>query len=232
VLVYLLGLLGIGVGVRFLRTRERERSRLWWGVAMVLWGAGGAAGGNELPGVQLCDQVRGPDHVCVDQLVGGVVSDPHHVQLQRPDAGRGPRRRRRDLAAGALVLLGGDGLLYVLVVLTGAFLPNRRLVSFELLVLFATPMVLALLALSARRYTRSASGADLAQVGTWLWLGVTVGAYYAYLSSGATERLWRQGVWFSENDVLHVGLILWVIYMARVVAPRLRDRPETPSSLR
>jgi hypothetical protein len=232
VLVYLLGLLGIGVGVRFLRTRERERSRLWWGVAMVLWGAGALLAGTSYQAFSYAIKCAGRTTCAwtswweVSFLILTMCSFSA-LMLAGAHAGAvGTWRRVLSFCSAAMALL------YALVVLTGAFLPNRLLVSFELLVLFATPMVLALLALSARRYTRSASGADLAQVGTWLWLGVTVGAYYAYLSSGATERLWRQGVWFSENDVLHVGLILWVIYMARGVAPRLRDRPETPSSLR
>ena len=31
------------------------------------------------------------------------------------------------------------------------------------------------------------------------------------------------GVYFSENDVLHVGMILWLIYVWRVVGRHLRD---------
>ena len=44
---------------------------------------------------------------------------------------------------------------------------------------------------------------------------------------GATQTLWVRGVWFSENDVLHIGLIVWMIYLARVVAPRVVDAAGT-----
>jgi hypothetical protein len=63
-------------------------------------------------------------------------------------------------------------------------------------------------------------------VGTWLWLGLTVGAYYLYLVLGVTQALRTRGIWFSENDVLHVGLIAWMLFIAFVVAPRLSDMPE------
>jgi hypothetical protein len=67
---------------------------------------------------------------------------------------------------------------------------------------------------------------DLALVGTWLWLGLAVGAYYLYLVLGVTQALWTRGIWFSENDVLHVGLIVWMLFIAVVVAPRLSDMAE------
>ena len=64
---------------------------------------------------------------------------------------------------------------------------------------------------------------DLALLGAWAWLVLTLGAYFLYLMLGITPTLWARGVWFSENDVLHIGLIVWMIYLALVVAPRVRD---------
>ena len=64
---------------------------------------------------------------------------------------------------------------------------------------------------------------DLALLGAWAWLALTLAAYFGYLMAGITQILWARGVWFSENDVLHIGLIVWMIYLARVVAPRVRD---------
>jgi hypothetical protein len=65
---------------------------------------------------------------------------------------------------------------------------------------------------------------DRALLVTWAWLVVTIAAYFFYLISGLTQSLWAQHVWFSENDVLHIGLIIWMVYIVLVVALRVEDQ--------
>ena len=72
-------------------------------------------------------------------------------------------------------------------------------------------------------------------MGTWpipirMLLLVQV-AYYAYWASGLTQALWDSGngVYFSENDVLHIGFILWLVYLLWRVGPTLDDQ-EAPSA--
>ena len=61
-------------------------------------------------------------------------------------------------------------------------------------------------------------------------------AYFGYYAAGVTEALWDDGngFYFSANDVLHIGLIAWLVYVAVALGPTLRDlqRPETQASSR
>ena len=66
---------------------------------------------------------------------------------------------------------------------------------------------------------------DLALVGTWLGLCLIVAVYFIYLIMGVTEQLWEKGLWFSANDLLHVTLIAWMLYIVKVVARRITDLP-------
>ena len=57
-----------------------------------------------------------------------------------------------------------------------------------------------------------------------LLIGVQV-AYFAYWAAGLTAVLWDQGqgFYFSENDVLHIGMMLWLWYVVAVVGRYLHD---------
>ncbi len=131
-----------------------------------------------------------------------------------------------------MVYAVANAAVYAAVVLAGALVPVKFLVSFELLILFAAPTIAVFFVLNGWRYARLRDDMDLALLGAWTWLVLTLGAYFLYLMLGITQTLWARGVWFSENDVLHIGLIVWMIYLARVVAPRVRDAARMPGNHR
>ena len=67
---------------------------------------------------------------------------------------------------------------------------------------------------------------DLVLLGTWTWLILTIGAYFLYYLSGLSQKLWAQGIWFTENDVLHIGLIIWMLYIVGMVSSQIVDLPD------
>jgi hypothetical protein len=51
----------------------------------------------------------------------------------------------------------------------------------------------------------------------------TMIAYYCYLSLGITENLWSKGIWFSANDVLHIGMMGWLYYLSNEMMGIVKD---------
>ncbi|NTU65644.1 MAG: hypothetical protein HGB05_20150 [Chloroflexi bacterium] len=140
------------------------------------------------------------------------------VPLAQANACAGGRGRKA-LIGYALI----NFVVYTLLVLIGTVLPVQFLISFEFLLVAAAPGLVILMAMNGWRYHKHRQRKDLALLGTWIWLVLTIAAYFIYYLSGLTQTLWARQIWFTENDVLHVGLMGWVIYIVLVVARRVED---------
>lgn len=229
IIVYLLGVLAIGAGLYFLRIRDNHLSRLWWGIALLLWGFGALLAGTSYEAFSYQLKCAGRE-VCiwtswweVTYLVLSVASLDATLIAGAYACTAGKLRKALMIYAVINVVL------YTSITLTGALIPVKFLISFELLICMTAPSLLALMILNGWRYYKFKGDMDLVLLGTWVGLIVTLVAYFLYLVLGFTEKLWAQGIWLSANDVLHIGLIAWMIYIARVVANRVEDWPKNPS---
>jgi hypothetical protein len=227
--VYLLGIVAIGAGLYFFRMASGQWSRRWWGVALVLWGAGALLAGTSYEAFSYALKCVGRP-ACVWTswwevlyLILSVASVDAMLLAEAYACTVG--RWRRVLSIYAIA----NAAAYLIIVLTGALVPVKFLISFELLILFAAPTILIFFILNGRGYARLKDDMDLALLVAWTWLVLTLGSYFLYLMLGITQTLWARGTWFSENDVLHLGLIIWMIYLARVVAPRVADAEWKPA---
>jgi hypothetical protein len=223
VFVYLLGALAIAVGLHFLRIRDGHRSRTWWGTALLLWGLGTLFAGTsyqafsyhiKCAGRELCSWTSWWE---VTYLVLSAASVNAMMMAQAHSCVAGRWRDALSFLALASVAT------YVVVVMIGAFGSVEFLISFELLIFFAAPAVLIFFVMNGWRYRAFRADMDLALLGTWLGLSLALGMHFLYRALDVTRVLWEHGIWFSENDVLHVGLIAWMIYVARIVARRVVD---------
>jgi hypothetical protein len=225
IFVYLLGVLTIGVGLYFLWLRGDQVSRLWWSISLLLWGIGALLAGTSYQAFGYQIKCAGREtcawtswwevvylmcqQVSLDALLIAVALSCTEGILQK-------------VLLGCALL---SAVAYVILTFIGAMIPARALITFELMVWVSTPILLIVLALNGWRYYRFSNPMDLAPLGAWLWLLCTMMAYWLYDRLEITPKLWAKGkgIWFSQNDVLHIGLILWMIYLAAVVANRVND---------
>lgn len=223
IIVYLLGVLTIGVGMYFLRINNEQRSRLWWGIALLLWGVGALLAGTSYEAFSYAIKCAGREACLwtswweILYLIASVWSiDAMMIAVAYSSA---TGKLRKWLSMYAVI----NAALYFVVVMVGAFIPIKFLISFELLLAVAAPSIIAFFIINGWRYYKYKLNPDFLLLGTWGWLGVTIAAYFLYLISDYTTALWMNGLWFSENDVLHIGLIIWMIYIGLRVAPATTD---------
>lgn len=222
-IVYLLGLITIAAGAYFLRIRNEQCTRLWWGIALLLWGAGALLAGTSYEAFSYAIKCAGREYCVwtsgweVLYLLFSVASVDAMLVAVAYSSASGKLRQ-------TLITYAGINLAaYLIILLTGVLVPIKFLISFELLLVMAAPSILIFLIINTRRYMLRKGPLDKALLGAWAWLILTIAAYFLYLLSGLTGWLWAQGMWFTENDVLHIGLIIWMVYLAHMVAPLARD---------
>jgi hypothetical protein len=223
IIVYFLGIITIVIGLYFLKTINVQRSRLWWGMALLFWGFGALLAGTSYEAFSYTIKCAGRDTCLwtswweIFYLILSVWSIDAMMFAVAYSSTKGKLR--------TILLLYAifNAMLYFIAVNLGAFIPVKFLISFELLLVVAAPSIIAFFVINGWRYARQKQPIDLVYLGTWIWLGITIAAYFLYLISGNTGSLWAKGIWFSENDVLHIGLILWMFYIAFILAPRVKD---------
>ena len=225
-LVFFLAALWVAVGVWFLMTRRGQRSRGWLGIALVLSGLGAAQAGVsyqafsyelKCAGRQFCAFTNGFE-------VGYSVTQAWSVSAMLVAvayacaAGRG----RRAIIVYAVL----NAVVYCAVAVVGVYLPSALLLSFEVLMLFALPGIIIVSVVAWRHFRATGDRGARGIFIVALALVVVNVAYFGYYAAGVTEALWDDGngFYFSANDVLHIGLIAWLVYVAVALGPTLRDR--------
>lgn len=223
--VYLLGLQTIGVGLAFLWQNEMAVSRLLWGISLVLWGAGALLAGTSY-------QIFGYEIKCRGRQVSTWTSwwEVIYLVLQNLSMSAMLAAVAYSSSDGWLreVLLLyalANAIVYTSLTLAGGLIPKKRWITFERMVIFSAPILLIFLILNGWRYLSFASVLDQTLLITWLFLLMVMAAYWVYEKMNVTAWLWRRKIWFSENDVLHIGLIVWMLYIGLVLNEQIRDFP-------
>jgi hypothetical protein len=227
-IVYTTGLLTIGIGIRFLRARHHQRTRLWWGIGLMLSGIGAFLAGTSY-------QAFGYEIKCGDREFCTWTSWWEVAYLLFTAAGMNAlfMAVAYSCAMGTtrkalFVFAFTTTVAYITAVFVGAFVPVRFLVSFECLLLASVPAVLLALLITGRAFCRQRDHMTLSLLGTWFVFVLVMIAYLLALFLNITPYLWTRNIWFTENDVLHCGFILWVLFIAVTLPKNIRDmsKPE------
>ena len=224
-LVFLLAGLWVAAGIYFLGTRRGQRSRQWLGIALILGGIGAALAGVsyqafsyelKCAGLDVCRLTNGWE-------VGYSLTQACSVSAMLIAVAHActTDRLRRSLIVFAVV----NAAAYLVITIVGVLAPSAVLLSFAVLMLFALPGILIVIIVAGRRYRSTHDPMDRSLVVAAVLLVAVQVAYFAYYAAGTTAVLWDDGTgfYFSENDVLHIGMILWLWYVVAVVGRHLRD---------
>ena len=90
--------------------------------------------------------------------------------------------------------------------------------GFGLFTIFFMPMFVLFFVTSVIQYRENNDELNKTLIITWILFLIVNGSYYVYYFLGFTESIYENtGIWFSANDVLHVALIGWMLYIQFVL---------------
>lgn len=224
-LVFLLAFLWVGAGGYFLKNHEAQRSRYWLGIALILGGLGAYQAGISYQAFSYQLKCAGREFCALTNgfEVGYSLTQAVSVSAMLTSVAIACTTGwfRRTIIAYCVL----NAAVYVVITVIGVTQPSKFLLSFEVLMLFALPGILFVILVAGVQYARKRRPLDGALLGAALLLVVVNAAYFTYYGAGITAALYQKGrgFYFSENDVLHVGMILWLVYIVRIVGRHLRD---------
>jgi hypothetical protein len=115
--------------------------------------------------------------------------------------------------------------LYAVVLTIGSLVPVKFMVTYELFSVFFMPHFVVFFILSIREYRNKKDLMNKRFILTWILFLIVNVAYYVYYWLGISEKLLSStGIWFNQNDILHVLLLAWMIYIWVALTNVIEDK--------
>ena len=224
--VYLLGLITIAIGIYLIRIKKNQKFISWWGIALLLWGIGAILAGTSYQAFSYEIKCTGRAFCIWTSLWEifylifsvGSVNAMLMAQAHLSERDKWSKIMTRYAPVNFTA--------YTIIVIIGAMIPIQFMISFELMLIFLAPTILLLLIFNIRRYAIFKKLINRSLVIIWVSLILIIVFYFLYYMLDITNILWEQRIWFSENDILHIGLILWMIYIYLVMNKFEKDVKE------
>ena len=205
ILVYFLGVITIFLGLSLLRNILFNKFVSWWGIALLLWGLGAIVAGTsyqifsyelKCAGRSFCIWTSMWEIVYLMFSVGSINA------MLIAQANINNNMKYRDL----MIYYGlCNYFIYLIIIFIGVVVPIQFLISFELMILLLAPTILYLLVYNIQNYNQLKEPIYRSLIFIFSSLILIIGIYFLYFMLDITAILWEQGIWFSENDVLHPG---------------------------
>jgi hypothetical protein len=221
--VFLLAFIILVVSFKFLKNTRNQKSRLWFGLSMLAWSLSTFSAGISYQILSYELKCAGRD-VCLWTTPWEIVYLFLYVlsvkllvvAVSYSCASKGIRKMLMNYAFLT-------GLIYSVILIFGVLTPNQFLISFELMVLFLVPSYFLMFLLNLSNYRKNHQLLDGNLIKAWVGMLLLTIIYFAFLLSGISKLLWQQGIWFNANDVLHILLIGWALYVLFKIEPLVRD---------
>lgn len=219
--VYLLGVMMMALGAFFLASQKGQKSRLFLGYGFLLWGVSALAAGTSYQAFGYELKCRGREFCLftsewelVYMLLAAYCINCLMVAVGYETLGEKGRNR---LIRFAVI----DSVAYSLYMLIGSMIPNRFMISYEGFIAFVGINFVILFAVNVHQYAQKRDKFNRSMIVIWIAFVFVNAGYFVFLyAQWGTALYERYGLWFNENDALHVLLIAWAVLIFILIRNR------------
>ncbi|MBP6640231.1 MAG: hypothetical protein KA293_08050 [Bacteroidia bacterium] len=224
-IVFFVALYTIFKGYKFLSNTQDQRAKFWWGIGLLLTGIGAVFAG-------ISYQALGYEIKCHGREFCTFTSEWEVAYMLLSALGMGAfvlaaaytnakGNFRKAMIASALLGVT-TYLCFLFYGISGAI---QWLVAFEFMAAFSAVAVVFFIVLHGLAWFLKRDSMNRSLLIVWLVFVAVFVAYGLFPSLGITKALWSKGIWFNENDLLHVGMILWIYVVGKHLPTQLVDQP-------
>ena len=229
VLVYLLGFMGIILGSYF--AISKEKSSLTWGISLIFWGVAALLAGTSYQWLGYELKAHGREFVLftswfeIFYMLLQCISTSfmlYSVGLITLETQRG----RDNMLYYSLAI----SVIYPLLMLIGVLINNTFLVSYTGFLVFVGYNYLIMFILSVKHYRKHHDKLNKNMMIIWISFLLVNIFYFIHLYASSPIDVYKNtGIWFTENDTLHVLLMVWFIEIFFLLRNKLIDKKLTES---
>lgn len=218
-LVYVLGGVTVALGVSFLKQKQSV-SQKWWGVSFILWGLGALLAGTSYQGLGYELKCDGYPYCLFTSWFELAYSYTTALSIGTMMIGVGFTMHDQSLREKLMKYAVISTFVYSIILVIGTVLSIKILITYELFTLFFLPHFTSFFMFAISEYKKHGNPLQKQFIQTWiLFLIVNVSYFIFYFLDIGNTLYSTAHIWFSANDVLHLALLLWMVYIWVYVKP-------------
>lgn len=209
IIVYALGIITIYIGVKLLKLEAAYKKQ--WGISLILWGIGTILAGTSYQGLGYELKCTGQTFCLFTswfELSYLYMTALSITVMAYAVAKKSLKHKYLDTY---LTIVNIGFIFYTLSLLLGTIFEIKLWITYEWFLIFFLLYFVSFFLMNYKSHQKNPNLLDKKLIMVWVLMMVINIVYFIYFYSGIPEVLYQNyGIWFSANDVLHVGLVYWM----------------------
>lgn len=217
IMVWALGFLIVACGVVVLLKKRNSNAGRYWGIGLILWGLGAIVAGVSYQSFGYELKAKGNEFVLFtsDWELSYMILTAFATNYML--VGTAFATLPSEKVKPVVIFACCHAFAYGVYMLFGSIFAIEFVISYFGFVVFVAIDFLFMLIFNFAHYKKHGDGWNKHMIFTWIDFAIVNISYFVCYYAGMGGYLYSNfGIWFNENDVLHLLLMVWAVHVCHV----------------